>query len=311
MNNKKKILIALSVVICVSYLSVSKYIPNVFNKSVNIAYYTDANYLPYMMTSLYSAIKNKNKDSIYNVYVVAKDFNDSSRQKLNLMASKDVMINIVEAREKTLDYNHLGRFSSFRTAMQKIFISDYLKDVDKVLYLDADTLVQQDLTQLYNKDISGKYLAATKDGLMYQFPEHITEIGLDWRRFYFNSGVMLLNLKQMRTDNIVSRAIRYFNSNQEVFGDQDILNVVVGEKLAPLSYLYNCNSTFFEEKDAEFLSEFYEETVYRTTREVYDNATILHFAGHKPWTEWFTHSYLKPLWHEYNKEMITTYNIKP
>ena len=48
---------------------------------------------------------------------------------------------------------------------------------------------------------------------------------------------------------------------------------------------------------------------YILSGENYDNAVILHFAGHKPWTKWFTHSYLKPLWFEYHKEASSKYNI--
>ena len=168
--------------------------------------------------------------------------------------------------------------------------------------MDADTLVLKDLSNIYKTKLKDNYVAAVKDGLMYQFPEHIVEVGLEWRKFYFNSGVMLLNLKQIREDEIKNRAIIYFNTHEEVFGDQDVLNVVFKEKVMPLSYRYNCNSTFFEEKDAKFLSDFYGEKVPNTPQKVYENAAILHFAGHKPWTEWFTHDYLKTLWQEYAKQ---------
>ena len=278
-------------------------------KAVNIAYMVDNNYVPYMITSMHSAIKNKNKESVYNFYIIAENFSSENIEKIKKIKENNVNIEIIPARQKTLDYSHLGRFASFKIAMQKIFIPDYLEDVDKVLYLDADTLVQKDLNKIYSTNMGGAYIGATKDGLMYQFPEHITEIGLDWRKFYFNSGVMLLNLKDMRKDAIIEKSITYFNTHYEVFGDQDILNVVVNDKVIPISYRYNCNSTFFEEKDAEFLSNFYNEKVYQTSRENYDNAVILHFAGHKPWTEWYTHSYLKPLWFEYYKEASSKYNI--
>ena len=278
-------------------------------KSINIAYMVDNNYVPYMITSMHSAIKNKNKESVYNFYIIAENFSSENIDKIKKIKEHNVNIEIIPARQKTLDYSHLGRFASFKIAMQKIFIPDYLEDVDKVLYLDADTLVQKDLNKIYSTNMGDAYIGATKDGLMYQFPEHITEIGLDLRKFYFNSGVMLLNLKDMRKDAIIEKSITYFNTHYEVFGDQDILNVVVNDKVIPISYRYNCNSTFFEEKDAEFLSNFYNEKVYQTSRENYDNAVILHFAGHKPWTEWYTHSYLKPLWYEYYKEASSKYNI--
>ena len=278
-------------------------------KSINIAYMVDNNYVPYMITSMHSAIKNKNKESVYNFYIIAENFSSENIDKIKKIKENNVNIEIIPARQKTLDYSHLGRFASFKIAMQKIFIPDYLENIDKVLYLDADTLVQKDLNKIYSTNMGDAYIGATKDGLMYQFPEHITEIGLDWRKFYFNSGVMLLNLKDMRKDAIIEKSITYFNTHYEVFGDQDILNVVVNDKVIPISYRYNCNSTFFEEKDAEFLSNFYNEKVYQTSRENYDNAVILHFAGHKPWTEWYTHSYLKPLWYEYYKEASSKYNI--
>ncbi|MBR5598561.1 MAG: glycosyltransferase family 8 protein [Alphaproteobacteria bacterium] len=279
--------------------------PNV----VNIAYMSDKKYLPYIMTSMYSLIKNKEKTSHYKIYVLAKDFDEEDVNKLKKLENEDVTITVKDIKEKDLNYTNLGRFKSYKMAMQKIFISSHLEDIDKILYIDGDTLIQKDLTRLYNEDVSSVYLAATKDGLMYQFPYHITEVELEWRGFYFNTGVMLLNLNKIRQDDIVSQAIDYFHSHSEVFGDQDVFNVVVKDKVKSLSYNYNLNSTFFEEKDAEFLSEFYGEKVYNTAKENYDNATILHFAGHKPWTEWYTHTYLKPLWYEYYNELTANYNI--
>ena len=102
---------------------------------------------------------------------------------------------------------------------------------------------------------------------MYQFPGDVACMDLGGREFYFNSGVMLLNLAQIRKDDIMRRAVIYFNTHNEVFGDQDVLNVVFGSKVVPLSYRYNCNSTFFEEKDAAFLSKFFNETVPQNPRE--------------------------------------------
>lgn len=275
---------------------------------VNLAYMVDGKYLPYMLVSLSSAIKNKHQQTIYNVYVIAKDIEEKQQKRLLQMAQKNVHIHLYSAVEHGLDTKHLGRFAAFDIALQKLFIADYLKEINKVLYLDADTLVQQDLSALYKTTLGHNYAAATKDGLMYQHPEHITEIGLDWRNFYFNSGVMLLNLKQIRADSIKNRAIIYFNTHQEVFGDQDVLNVVFKDKVIPLSYRYNCNSTFFEEKDAAFLSEFYGEKIPQTTKVVYDNAAILHFAGAKPWTSYYTQQYLRWVWQRYADETERKYH---
>lgn len=304
---KKKIIISIFVGLFLAVAGLIFFLNK--RAAVEIVYMADSKYLPYMMTSLHSAVKNKKRTTRYNVHVIAQDFSEDDIKKLQQMAEETVHIKIYPAEEIKLDMSHLGRFASFKISLQKLFIGEYLKETDKVLYLDADTLVQKDLSAVYRTSLRGYYAAAVKDGLMYQFPEHITEIGLEKHKFYFNSGVMLLNLNKIREDNIVKKAVIYFNTHQEVFGDQDVLNVVFADKVKPLSYRYNCNSTFFEEKDAAFLSEFYGEPVPSTPLEVYKNAVILHFAGHKPWTEWFNHSYLKPLWQTYANEVQAKYNI--
>ncbi len=281
----------------------------IYKANINVIYYSDTKYMPYMMTSIYSIKKNKYFYTRYNIYVIAEGFNYLDKQKLKSFENNSIKIHIIPAKEQNLDYIHLGRFQPFKPAMQKIFIPEYLKDVNKAIYLDADTIVQKDLIGLYNKDVKDVYIAASRDGLMFMYPEHIEEVGLKWRNFYFNSGVMLLNLQKMREDDFVKQSIKYFHTHQEVFADQDILNVVSKNKVKEISYKYNCNSTFFEENDAKFLSKFFNEEVPANSQEVYKNAVILHFAGHKPWTEWFVHPYLKPLWWQYAKEVSAKYNI--
>ena len=120
---------------------------------------------------------------------------------------------------------------------------------------------------------------------------------------------MLLNLEKIRKDAIIQKAVIYFNTHNDVFGDQDVLNVIFAGRVKPLSYRYNCNSVFFEEKNADFLSAFWNETVLETPKKVYENAAILHFAGHKPWTEWFQHPFLRPLWWKYANNVRTKYGI--
>ncbi len=302
MKNKVVYCIIICLICVLCFLLASK------NK-VNLAYMVDSKYLPYAMVSLDSAITNKKSNTQYNVYFIAKDFTKEDIAKLKQMEKKDVKIIIYPTEEKNLDYPRLGRFSSFKISLQKIFLAEYLLEIKKVLYLDADTLVQQDLSELFATDISKEYVSAVKDGLMYQYPEHIEEIGLKERDFYFNSGVMLLNLDKIRKENIIRKAIIYFNTHNEIFGDQDVLNVVFGQKIKPLSYRYNCNSTFFEEKDAKFLSNFWNETIPENDKDVYDSAAILHFAGHKPWSDWFNNQYLKTLWHKYATNTKIKYKI--
>lgn len=270
---------------------------------------TDSKYLPYMMVSLNSALLNKNERTKYHVHVITQNISTEESNRLKGMQQKNVVIDVYPTKERNLDYTHLGRFASFRVSLQKLFIAECLPHLNKVLYLDADTLVQEDLSRVYKTNLWGKYVAAVKDGLMYQAPEHMTELQLKNPDFYFNSGVMLLNLKNIRKDDIMRKSVIYFNTHNEVFGDQDVLNSVFDGKVTPLSYRYNCISTFFEERTADFLTEFWQEKVWNEPQRAYKNAAILHFAGHKPWTPMFADPYLKWLWQQYAEKTKAKYHI--
>ena len=100
-----------------------------------------------------------------------------------------------------------------------------------------------------------------------------------------------------------------FNSDEknEVFCRLSSVGDFLGNESLVVRLIFP--STFFEEKDAAFLSKFFNETVPQNPREVYDSAAILHFAGHKPWTPWFSHSYLKPLWYRYAATVAEKYQM--
>ena len=142
-----------------------------------------------------------------------------------------------------------------------------------------------------------------KDGIYYRFPKEMVEMGLDKRGFYFNSGVMLYNLDMQRQDNIVEKLVEYIKTHEDFYGDQDVLNVVFGDKLKLMSYRYNCISTFFEADDLNFLSTYYGEPLPKETFYIYENATVIHYAGDKPWDQNYKPWFLKELWYRYYNEM--------
>ena len=162
--------------------------------------------------------------------------------------------------------------------------------------LNRDT---SDLQNLYNIDIKDVYASVAKDGIYYRFPKEMKDMGLDKRGFYFNSGVMLYNLKKQREDNIISKAISYINENKDFYGDQDVLNIIFEDKLKLMSYRNNCISTFFEADNLSFLNEFFGEELPLDTFYIYEKSTIIHYAGDKPWQNNYQPQFLKELWFRY------------
>ncbi len=82
----------------------------------------------------------------------------------------------------------------FTAAMwHRAFLPELLPDVERVLYLDVDTVVMDALEPLWTTDVSGHYLAAVTNVLEDRFAT-AAELALDGPEAYFNSGVLLLNL---------------------------------------------------------------------------------------------------------------------
>ncbi len=278
--------------------------------SVNIAYITDSRYTPPTMVAMSSAIKNKCPNTTYNFYIIAENItlqDDASLKRLKNLAPETVNINIIPRSEPDLPFENMQRFLQYKVGMHKIYLAEILSGLDKVIYMDGDTLVLKDLRALFDTDIANEYAAVAKDGIYYRFPKEMAEMGLNKRGFYFNSGVMLQNLKLQRQDKIVEKLVEYIKTHEDFFGDQDVLNVVFGDKLKLMSYNYNCISTFFEEDDLDFLSRYYDEKLPEKTTDIYKNAAIIHYAGDKPWQENYRPQYLKELWFQYY-ERIKDYN---
>ncbi len=273
---------------------------------VNIVLITDSRYVPPTMSSMLSAIQNKCPNSQYNFFIIAENITKADEKALyglKEIAPETVNITIIPQAEPDLPYENMQRFLQYKVGMHKIYLPEILQNLDKVIYMDSDTIVLKDLTALYNIDIKDEYASVAKDGIFYRFPKEMAEMGLDKRGFYFNSGVMLYNLKAQREDNITEKLVEYIKTHEDFFGDQDVLNMVFGNKLKLMSYRYNCISTFFEADDLGFLSEYFGENLPEDTFNIYENATIIHYAGDKPWQNNYQPEYLKELWFRYYNQI--------
>ena len=277
--------------------------PSDENKKVHIVCITDDNYCMPTAVALTSMKYNKKESSIYTIHLLADNISEDSREKFLSLSEKNFLVNIIDVKEDE-------RFKSFTkrdkdlhvtpAAIIKFQIPQILNNVGKVLYLDGDTLIQDDLLELYNIDIKGKYAAVVKDILSERNPRHLKFLNYK-NRYYFNSGMMLLNLTKIRKDNLVTKLIDYRLNGKNHFMDQDALNVVFQENVVYVSSKYNFLNKFYDWWDGEKLSMFYLETFPDNEKEAYKRAVILHLGSHeKPWI--YDMGYLTRLYKKYYKK---------
>ena len=109
-----------------------------------------------------------------------------------------------------------------------------LLDCDRVIHLDADTIVNGDLKPIWDIDLKGKWFAMAREyrGTYTPFGEK-----------YYNAGVMVLNLKQMRKDGIEPKMVEYLNTVSQPWCEQDAFNKygIEADKIAEMPVCYNEN----------------------------------------------------------------------
>lgn len=249
-------------------------------ESIKIVFICDEKFAMPLCVALTSLKKNKRLNTIYNIYILYDKLNIYSQDQILKLNGDDFSIAFVRATcMNWLDNINteaiLGKdISANKVAMAKFFISDIFDNIDKILYLDSDILVLKDLSDLYQKDVGDYYAAVVPELDIGEF-DYMERLGIR-NRHYFNSGVMLLNLKKMRQESISAKLMNYRVNGLNYYMDQDTFNVIFGDQVLYLGYEYNC------------LNKHYEQLLFEREnylkRERYSEVNILHFASkYKPW----------------------------
>jgi lipopolysaccharide biosynthesis glycosyltransferase len=170
----------------------------------------------------------------------------------------------------------------------RVFLPQMLPSLDRILYLDADTLVVDQLDPLWETPLADAYVAAVSNVFEPQYAHRPRELGLPDSQDYFNSGVLLFNLEKMRADDCTHRIVEFARGRDLLWVEQDALNVVLGTKRVPLHPRWNCMNSlfFFPQARQVFGSE--------VVRQAIRTPAIVHFEGPelaKPWHYLSRHPY--------------------
>lgn len=127
----------------------------------------------------------------------------------------------------------------------RTFLPGLRLDVDRMLYLDVDLIVTDSLAPLFEIDMTGQWVAAVTNVLQHDHTHRPAELGLP-DHAYFNAGVLLMNLEQMRRDDCTGRLLEFARADPELLAwqDQDAINVVLGERRLPLHPRWNLMNAF-------------------------------------------------------------------
>jgi lipopolysaccharide biosynthesis glycosyltransferase len=180
--------------------------------------------------------------------------------------------------ERIADLPDPGGFT--RAMWYRLLLPDLLEGVDRVLYLDVDTIVTAPLEPLWRTRLEDAYVAAVTNVFEPWYAHRPAELGLAGPEAYFNSGVLLMNLSAMRRDACVPALRDAIAGRDLLWPDQDALNLGLGHRRVPLHPRWNAmNSVMLFDHAAEVFGA---EAVDEARR----SPAIRHFEGpsiNKPW----------------------------
>lgn len=194
----------------------------------------------------------------------------------------------------------------------RILLGDILEStLDKCLYMDADLLVLSDIRELFAIEFDEPCAAVCDEYVNHK--RFIKSKKTDKRlnisaNNYFNSGLMLINLKQWRKQNIQSKTLAILTEYECACKDQDAMNYVINENFYRLPPKWNLQ-TFLDmhhkQEERTYLGET-KNNLISWSRQEYEealqNPKIFHLSAHKPW-----HSKYKALGLDYKPYLQEPY----
>lgn len=180
-----------------------------------------------------------------------------------------------------------------RHAWLRLLLPETLRDVARVLYLDADTLVADDLSSLFSLDMGNKSVASVRDGESFH-AWTLRRLGCGEGEGYFCSGVMLMDLDAWRKRNLTERVIAWAREHGPSlrYPDQDALNAVLHGDWLPLPLRYNVTRPML------LCGDFWKEPFREELRESVFNPAIIHYAGTAPWIKERAVHPMQQLWED-------------
>lgn len=201
----------------------------------------DDGFVPGLLNLLYSTVLH-NSDAEF--YVVDAGMSEDSRQIIDRFASRNgITAHILLADKARLD--SLPESLYWTSAIYaRILIPELLPQYDRAIYIDADTTVVSDLTELWSTPLNGTLIAGVVDGYLQQ--SELDQVRVP-REEYINSGVLVFDLALWRKERIAEKVFEYLAGHRKlIFPDQSAINAIVKGRVTFLERRWNFFSWQYE-----------------------------------------------------------------
>src|SRR5574344_1472328 len=206
-------------------------------ESIPIFYACDDNFVKFTIVSITSLKANASREFRYDIHILYTEMSEDMRKKTLALADDDFSIKFDDVSRflSAVNYRLHVRDYYSKTTYYRLFIPDLYTELEKALYIDSDTLVLGDISELYHYDLGDNYVGACNEQAMVQenvYGEYVEKcVGVD-RNHFFNAGVLLINCAQFREKRILDLFIKLLHEYTFIVTqDEDYLNVICKDRV--------------------------------------------------------------------------------
>ena len=289
----KKIALAIGLVLAFSVLlflgGKSLVKKNESSNKINVAYAADKAYVYPTLVSMVSVMENAKKSTECNFTVLLSgEIADDDKAKFKSIENKysNCKVNLIDMSGMFEDSE--VRFWS-QAMYYRLSLPEILSNEGRCIYLDGDTIVRKDLTEMFNLNMNDSYVAGIRDfnEIINSESEHFKVLGIPNLNSYVCSGVLVMNLEKIRNDNLTSVFEELVKQNNEnkifKFPDQDIINKACYGHIFTMPFKYGA----LAHTDLTMPYEKSEYAQWASNKKDWEEGrkdpTVVHFTGTKPW----------------------------
>ncbi len=226
-----------------------------FQDGVCVCFASDDVYVKYLDVAIISIKENRNPSDNYDICILDKGISAAHRQQLLRLSEESFSIRFINISGVFAEYDEsifsvYGHFTL--STYSRFFIPDIFKEYKKILYLDCDIIVSDDLAKLYNIDLEGYALAAVRDVEMLRVLENDErsngnaplylkkDLQLTDPTTYLQAGVLLFDVIKLRQLNFIDKCISELKRiGKPIYNDQCTINAVFNGAYKRLEHRWN------------------------------------------------------------------------
>lgn len=273
---------------------------------MNIAYSCNDYYIPQTGISIISCCENNKDVKNLKFYLISKEITQSNIDIIQNICDKyhrELKVINFDDIAYDLDITSIGRHIA--TIYTKVFFPR-IKDVDKMIYFDSDTVITGSLSPLWEIDLNNYYMGVVETFAKNKIKK---QLGLPVKAPFFNDGMAICNVAYCRVHNLIgkiNKIVDDYNGAPPVLSE-GALNKVCFGKVKFISPRWNMLAGLLERglADLDYLNEL---TVYNK-EDLFESVThpiVIHYLTgnyNRPW--------YKTCYHPYKEEYLKYKSLSP